>query len=120
MDVSFNREIKASDCALCGQCITHCPTAALQERDDVSKITSVQGVLADKDKIVIAQIAPAVRAAWGEEFDFDPMLSTTKRLVSALKAVGFDYVFDTEFSADLTIMEEGARTPGASEKQGKI
>ena len=108
VDVSFNREIKASDCALCGQCITHCPTAALQERDDVSKITSVQGVLADKDKIVIAQIAPAVRAAWGEEFDFDPMLSTTKRLVSALKAVGFDYVFDTEFSADLTIMEEGA------------
>lgn len=57
---------------------------------------------------MIAQIAPAVRAAWGEEFDFDPMLSTTKRLVSALKAVGFDYVFDTEFSADLTIMEEGA------------
>lgn len=108
VDVSFNRDIKASDCALCGQCITHCPTAALQERDDVSKITTVQGVLSDPDKIVIAQIAPAVRTAWGEEFDFDPMLSTTKRLVAVLKAVGFDYVFDTDFSADLTVMEEGA------------
>ena len=107
VDVSYSREIKMSDCALCGQCITHCPTAALQERDDVSRIFEMSGDLNNPDKITVVQIAPAVRAAWGEEFGLSREYATDKRLVAALRRMGFDYIFDTNFSADLTIMEEG-------------
>lgn len=107
VDVSRGREIKASDCSLCGQCITHCPTAALQERDDVSRIFNMNGDLSNPDKITVVQIAPAVRAAWGEEFGLSREFATDKRLVAALRRMGFDYIFDTTFSADLTIMEEG-------------
>ena len=107
VDVSRGREIKASDCSLCGQCITHCPTGALQERDDVSRIFSMNGDLNNPDKITVVQIAPAVRAAWGEEFGLSREFATDKRLVAALRRMGFDYIFDTTFSADLTIMEEG-------------
>lgn len=107
VDVSFNREIKESDCVLCGQCITHCPTAALQERDDTELLDGLEGVLSNPEKVVIAQIAPAVRTAWGETYGLNDRFATDRRLVSALKEVGFDYVFDTDFTADLTIMEEG-------------
>lgn len=107
VDVSFNRMIKEADCALCGQCITHCPTAALQERDDVSKLTYLKGDLANPDKVTVAIIAPAVRTAWGEEFGMPCEVATDKKLVAALKAIGFDYVYDVNFTADLTIMEEG-------------
>ena len=107
VDVSYSREIKMSDCALCGQCITHCPTAALQERDDVSRLFEMSGDLNNPDKIPVVQIAPAVRAAWGEEFGLSREYATDKRLVAALRRMGFDYIFDTNFSADLTIMEEG-------------
>lgn len=105
--VSHDRTIDEADCALCGQCITHCPTAALQSRDDTDKIFGVRGVLNDPEKITVIQVAPAVRAAWGEEFGLDPAIANEQRLVSALKQLGFNYVFDTNFSADLTIMEEG-------------
>ena len=67
VDVSRGREIKASDCSLCGQCITHCPTGALQERDDVSRIFSMNGDLNNPDKITVVQIAPAVRGMPGRE-----------------------------------------------------
>ena len=107
IDVSQGREIKMSDCSLCGQCITHCPTGALQERDDVSRIFDMNGDLSNPDKITVVQIAPAVRAAWGEEFGLSRDFATDKRLVAALRKMGFDYIFDTTFSADLTIMEEG-------------
>ena len=94
-----------SDCTLCGQCVTHCPVGALYERDDT---IAVIDALQDPDKITIVQVAPAVRAAWGETFGLTREFATAERLVSALKAMGFDYVFDTDFSADLTIMEEGS------------
>lgn len=105
VDVSHNRRIEDASCALCGQCITHCPVAALRERDDIQK---VYDALAQKDKITIVQIAPAVRAAWGEGFGIEREFATVNRLVSALRKIGFDYIFDTNFTADLTIMEEGS------------
>lgn len=97
--------IGKTDCVACGQCITHCPTGALRERDDTE---TVFDALADPDKIVLVQIAPAVRSAWGEELGIPREEATVERLACALRRVGFEYVFDTDFSADLTIMEEGS------------
>ncbi|OLS01893.1 NADH-dependent [FeFe] hydrogenase, group A6 [Tissierella creatinophila] len=105
VNVSHNRTIDQSDCSLCGQCITHCPVGALRERNDVDKAFDA---LAQKDKITVVQIAPAVRAAWGENLGIDREFATVKRLVSALRQMGFDFIFDTNFAADLTIMEEGS------------
>ncbi len=99
------KEFNETNCTVCGQCITHCPVGALVERDDVQKALDA---LADKDKIVIASVAPAVGTSWGEKLGLTHEEATSERLVSALRAVGFDYVFDTDFSADLTIMEEGS------------
>ena len=104
IDVSHNRIIKESECALCGQCITHCPVGALRERDDTKKFLHA---LSDKEKVVVVQIAPAVRAAWGEELGLKPEEATVNRIAAVLKRMGVDYVFDTSFTADLTIMEEG-------------
>ncbi|NLX61694.1 MAG: 2Fe-2S iron-sulfur cluster binding domain-containing protein [Tissierellia bacterium] len=105
VDVSKNRRIEEADCALCGQCIVYCPTAALRERDDLDR---VYDALADKDKITVVQIAPAVRAAWGETLGLSREFATVNRLVAALRKIGFDYIFDTNFTADLTIMEEAS------------
>lgn len=103
VDVSNNMCIEESDCSLCGQCITHCPTGALRERDDLSK---VYRALADPGKVTVVQVAPAVRTAWAESLGLNRQEASEGRLVTALKRIGFDYVFDTNFSADLTIMEE--------------
>ena len=99
-----NMPISQAKCTLCGQCITHCPTGALKERND---LPAIYDILADPDKVTVVQIAPAVRTAWLERNDVEPGIDTEGRLVAALKRIGFDYVLDTVFSADVTIMEEG-------------
>ncbi len=104
VNVSGGRTIKEADCALCGQCITHCPVGALRECDDTEPFWNA---IADPKKVVVAQVAPAVRTAWGEALGMKPEEATVGKIMDALKKMGVDYVFDTTFSADLTIMEEG-------------
>ena len=104
INVGKYKDIAEANCALCGQCITHCPVGALYARDDTEKVWDA---IADKKKIVVAQVAPAVRAGWGEEIGLEPKESTIGKMFDAMKRMGIDYVFDTTFTADLTIMEEG-------------
>lgn len=101
---AFEMDIEDSPCTYCGQCVAVCPTGALTEVDHTSQLIED---LANPEKTVIVQTAPAVRAALGEEFGIAPGTSVTGEMVTALRELGFDYVFDTDFAADLTIMEEG-------------
>ena len=103
--VRLNRTFTEADCALCGQCITHCPTGALSVRDDTQKVSDA---LDDPDITTVVQVAPAVRTAWAEDLGLSREDASVGKMVSALRALGFDYVFDTNFTADLTIMEEGS------------
>lgn len=101
---AFCCDLKESECTYCGQCVAVCPVGALVEVDHTNRLLAD---LADPDKTVIVQTAPAVRAALGEEFGFEPGTSVTGKMVSALRELGFAQVFDTNFAADLTIIEEG-------------
>lgn len=103
VDVSHNRQIEDADCVLCGQCITHCPVGSLTTRNDTHR---VYDSIEDENLITVVQVAPAVRAAWAENLNIEEKSATPSLMVAALKKIGFDYVFDTNFSADLTIMEE--------------
>ena len=103
VNVSGHMNIEDAPCSLCGQCITHCPVGALRERDDTEKVWDA---LADEKKTVVVQVAPAVRTSWGEQTGLAPEDATIGKIMDALKRMGADYVFDTVFSADLTIMEE--------------
>ena len=105
VDVHDGLDIRESDCTLCGQCIVNCPTGALKERSDTE---AVMRCIDNKDIITVAQIAPAIRTAWGESLGMSPEEATSEKLCGILKACGFDYVFDTSFGADLTIMEEAS------------
>ena len=102
---AFDRPLQESTCVYCGQCISVCPVGALYEKDDTNKVWQAIG---NEDKHVVVQVAPAVRVALGEEFGMDPGSITTGKMVAALRRLGFDKVFDTDFSADVTIMEEGS------------
>lgn len=101
---AFEMNLEHSPCTYCGQCVAVCPTGALTEVDHTNKVIRA---LADPSKKVVVQTAPAVRAALGEEFGMEAGTLVTGKMVSALRQLGFDYVFDTDFAADLTIMEEG-------------
>jgi NADP-reducing hydrogenase subunit HndD len=101
---AFEMNLDHSICTYCGQCVAVCPTGALTEVDHTSDVVRH---LSDPSKTVIVQTAPAVRAALGEEFGLEPGTLVTGKMVAALRRLGFDYVFDTDFGADLTIMEEG-------------
>lgn len=101
---AFNKPMEKTDCVLCGQCSLVCPTGAIVEKDDTQKVLDA---LQNPKKHVIVQVAPAVRVALGDAFGMQPGAIMTKQMVTALKLLGFDSVFDTNFGADLTIMEEG-------------
>ncbi len=102
---AFGKDLKESECTYCGQCVAVCPVGALTEVDHTNRLLND---LENPDKVVIVQTAPAVRAALGEEFGIPAGSSVTGKMVAALRALGFDKVFDTDFAADLTIMEEGS------------
>lgn len=101
---AFNKPMEKTDCVLCGQCSLVCPTGAIVEKDDTQKVLDA---LQNPKKHVIVQVAPAVRVALGDAFGMQPGAIMTRQMVTALKLLGFDSVFDTNFGADLTIMEEG-------------
>ncbi|MCX7985358.1 MAG: NADH-dependent [FeFe] hydrogenase, group A6 [Bacteroidales bacterium] len=101
---AFEQNLDHSPCTYCGQCVAVCPTGALTEVDHTNQLIRT---LADPAKTVIVQTAPAVRAALGEEFGLPAGTLVTGKLVAALRRLGFHYVFDTDWAADLTIMEEG-------------
>ena len=102
---AFGMKLSESECTYCGQCVAVCPVGALTEVDNTGRLISD---LSNPAKTVIVQTAPAVRVAIGEEFGYEPGTIVTGKLASALRKLGFDYVFDTDFAADLTIMEEGS------------
>lgn len=102
---AFGRKLEDTTCVYCGQCISVCPVGALYEKDETEKVWQA---LADTDKHVVVQVAPAVRVALGEEFGMEPGHVATGKMVAALRRLGFAKVFDTDFAADVTIMEEGS------------
>ncbi|PID80409.1 MAG: NADH:ubiquinone oxidoreductase [Clostridiales bacterium] len=114
---AFNVPMVESSCTFCGQCVAVCPTAALVEVDH-SK--AVWRALSDEKKHVIVQTAPAIRVAIGEEFGMQPGEISTGKLAASLRALGFDGVFDTDFAADLTIMEEASELVHRIQHDGKL
>lgn len=104
VSTAFEQDLGKVECSYCGQCASVCPTGAIVEKDDTEKVWSA---INDPDKIVIVQTAPAVRVALGEELGMELGSIVTGKMVAALRNLGFDKIFDTNFSADLTIMEEG-------------
>ena len=106
---AFEQALADSSCINCGQCVQVCPVGALTLVDNVG---DVMKAIADPKKTVVVQTAPAVRVALGEEFGMEPSSIVTGKMAAALRRLGFDYVFDTDWSADLTIMEEGTELLG--------
>ncbi|MDP4177948.1 MAG: NADH-dependent [FeFe] hydrogenase, group A6 [Bacillota bacterium] len=114
---AFGLPMTETSCTFCGQCVAVCPTAALTE---VNNVPEVWRALKNKDKYVVVQTAPAVRAALGEEFGYEPGTDVTGKMVSALRSLGFDKVFDTDFAADVTIMEEASEFVHRLQHGGKL
>ncbi|HOQ75106.1 MAG TPA: NADH-dependent [FeFe] hydrogenase, group A6 [Thermoclostridium sp.] len=113
----FHMPLRDTPCVNCGQCIVACPTGALREKSSIEKVWDALG---NEDLYVIVQTAPAVRAALGEEFGLPIGTPVTGKMVSALKKLKFDKVFDTDTAADLTIMEEGTELVNRIKNNGKL
>lgn len=114
---AFDLPLSQTACTFCGQCLAVCPTGALTEVDQVDKVWKA---LNDPNQFVVVQTAPAVRVALGEEFDIEPGTVVTGKMVSALRRLGFDRVFDTDFAADLTIMEEASELVHRIQHGGRL
>ncbi len=114
---AYNMPMSESVCTACGQCINVCPTAAFLEKNYTQELFEK---LNDPDLVKVAQFAPSVRAAIGEAFGLEPGRNMEGELVAALRKLGFDYVFDTQFAADLTIMEEGSEFLERFQNGGKL
>ncbi|ACM60399.1 NAD(P)-dependent iron-only hydrogenase catalytic subunit [Caldicellulosiruptor bescii] len=117
ISTAFDRSLNDVACTMCGQCIQACPVGALREKDSTDIVWKA---LADKNKYVVVQAAPAVRVALGEEFGLPIGTRVTGKMVTALKMLGFDKVFDTDTGADLTIMEEGTELINRIKNGGKL
>jgi len=113
----MDRGLQKSTCVQCGQCSVVCPTGAITERDETD---AVWKALAEKERTVVVQTAPAIRASLGEALGMPPGSLVTGKMVAALRRLGFDKVFDTQFTADLTIMEEGSELIQRLTKGGKL
>lgn len=114
---AFNLDMVDTSCTFCGQCVAVCPTAALTEVNNTDKVWAA---IADPKKHVVVQVAPAVRVAVGELFGMDPGQIVTGKMVSALRSLNFDAVFDTDFGADLTIMEEASELIHRIQNGGRL
>jgi hydrogenase, Fe-only len=113
---AFEQDLVKSPCVMCGQCVQACPVGALSEVDNTRQVINA---IADPKKTVVVQTAPSVRVALGEEFGMEPGTIVTGKMAAVLRRIGFDYVFDTDFAADLTIMEEGTELLGRIAKAMK-
>lgn len=109
MGTAFEKPLSESECVNCGQCVAVCPTGALSENPHIDEVIAA---LNDPTKTVVVQPAPAVRVALGQEFGCEPGTNVAGKMATALRTIGFDHVFDTDFAADLTIMEEGTELLG--------
>ena len=114
---AFNQGLHEVACTYCGQCVSVCPTAAIVIKDDTAKVWRELG---NPEKHVIVQTAPAVRVALGEELGLEPGAIVTGKMVAAIRKLGFNRVFDTNFAADVTIMEEGAELLERLNHSGKL
>jgi iron-only hydrogenase group A len=117
MGTAFDMPMLDTACTFCGQCVSVCPTAALTETNDLNHVWAA---LNDPDKFVIAQTAPAIRVALGEAFGMPVGTPVTGKMVTALKQMGFDKVMDTDFAADLTVLEEAKELLHRVESGGKL
>lgn len=114
---AYDKELKDVKCTYCGQCINVCPVGAIYEKNNLNEVWEA---LEDENKHVVVQMAPAIRVALGEEFGMEPGSIVTGKIVSFLRKVGFDKVFDTNFTADLTILEEGNELLHRIKNNGKL